>query len=415
MTIKIPAAKLPQGLLFMKNHFPIGKTFLTKKKHCQKRSTYLGNSLFCLTFAADKKKKEMKAVLCINGSDSMGHAGIQADVRTIKDLGGCAVTAITAVTIQNSSGITDVHELSTALVVGQIKAVYEEMIPQAIKVGMIDNAETIRAIGQEILACPNIVCSPVILASHGGLLMSNDSLVAYRQHLFSICKLLIIKCTDAEILLGRRISTDADMTEAANLLHQMGPKWILLRGGTFAKGRINALLSGPDCRKIFSSVNIEGWQRHGVGGTLSTAVATRLAQEDDVPTAITNAHNYMHSQVVYASAQPRSLQPHNLYNQFMTLLSEHYITAHDVAFYASRLSISTRYLSQITTTVCGRSPKQVIDDYLLQECEQMLSTTSLTIQQISIQMGFSSQIAFAKFFKARKGCSPTLYRTERFI
>ncbi len=357
----------------------------------------------------------MKSVLCINGSDSMGHAGIQGDVRTIKDLGGYAVTVVTAVTIQNSMGITGIHQLPTDLVLGQVKAIYEEELPHAIKIGMMDNAETIRAISQEILACPNIVCSPVILASHGGLLMSNDSLVAYRQHLFPICKLLIIKCTDAEILLGRRISTDTDMTEAATLLHQMGPQWVLLRGGTFAKGRINALLSGPGCRKFFSSVNIEGWQRHGIGGTLSTAVATHLAQEDDVPTAITNAHNYMHSQVVYASAQPRSLQPHNLYNQFMTLLSEHYTTAHDVTFYATQLSISTRYLSQITNTVCGRSPKQVIDDYLLQECEQLLSTTSLTIQQISQQLGFTSQIAFAKFFKAKKKIAPTVYRDGRFL
>ena len=291
------------------------------------------NNLFALPLRRNKKE-QMRAVLCINGSDSIGNAGIQADVRTIKDLGGYAVTAITAVTIQNSMGIISIHQLPTDLVLGQVKAVYEEMLPQAIKVGMIDNAETIHAIAQEILGCNNIVCSPVILASHGGLLMSNDSLLAYRQHLFPICKLLIIKCTDAEILLGHRISTDADMMEAASLLHDMGPEWVLLRGGTFAKGRINALLSGPEVQKFFSSVNIEGWQRHGVGGTLSTAIAARLAQEDDVPTAITNAHNYMHSQVVYASAQPRSLQPHNLYNQFMTLLSQHYTTAHDVSFYA---------------------------------------------------------------------------------
>ena len=322
----------------------------------------------------------------------MGHAGIQADVRTIKDLGGYAVTVVTAVTIQNSMGITSVHQLPTDLVLGQLRAVYEEMRPQAIKVGMMDNARTISSIAKEIVGCSHIVCSPVILASHGGLLMSNDSLQAYRQHLFPICRLLIIKCTDAEILLGRRISTDADMAEAANRLHDMGPEWVLLRGGTFAKGRINALLSGP-----------------------ATAIAARMAQEDDVPTAITNAHNYMHSQVVYASAQPRSLQPHNLYNRFMTLLSQHYTTVHGVSFYAVQLSISTRYLSQITNAVCGRSPKQVIDDYLIQECEQLLSTTSLTIQQISNQLGFTTQIAFAKFFKSRKGCSPTVFRDGRIL
>ena len=357
-----------------------------------------------------KKETNMESVLCINGSDSMGHAGIQADIRTIKDLGCYAVTAVTAVTIQNSMGITDVHQLPTSPVVGQVRAVYEELHPQAVKVGMMDDAETICAVSREILASPNIVCSPVILASHGGLLMSNDSIQAYREYLFPLCKLLIIKCTDAEIVVGHRISTDADMAAAAALLHGMGPEWVLLRGGTFTAGRINALLSGPGCQKFFSSVNIEGWQRHGVGGTLSTAIAARLAQNDDIPSAITNAHNYMHSQVVYASSQSTSLQPHNLYNQFMTLLPQHYKTAHDVSFYASQLSISTRYLSQITNIVCGRSPKQIIDDYLLRECEQLLATTCLTIQQISIQLGFSSQIAFAKFFKAKKGFAPTTYR-----
>lgn len=345
----------------------------------------------------------------------MGYAGIQADVRTIKDLGCYAVTAVTAVTIQNSTGITSIHQLPTDLVVGQVKAIYEEIRPNSVKVGMMDNSETIRAVSREIMGCPHVVCSPVILASHGGLLMSNDSLLAYRQHLFPVCKLLIIKCTDAEILLGQRICTDADMTAAAAHLHEMGPLWVLLRGGTFAKGRINALLSGPDCQKFFSSINIEGWQRHGVGGTLSTAIAARLAQDNNVPAAVGNAHNYIHSQVVYASSQPKSLQPHNLYNQFMTLLSQHYKTAHDVAYYAAQLTISTRYLSQIVNTVCGRSPKQVIDEYLLQECEQLLSTTSLTIQQISQQLGFTSQIAFAKFFKAKKGLAPTAYREGRYL
>lgn len=343
----------------------------------------------------------------------MGHAGIQADIRTIKDLGCYAVTAITAVTIQNSKGISCIHQLPPSLVLGQVRTVYEELRPQAVKVGMMDDAETINAISKEIVGCSNVVCSPVILDSHGGTLMSNDSIQAYINHLLPVCKVLVIKCTDAEIMLGRRISTDDDMRAATTLLREMGPQWVLLRGGTFAQGHIRALLSGPGCQQFFSSVNIEGWQRHGIGGALSTAIAARLAQADEVPVAISNAHNYMHSQVVYASSQSTSLQPRILYNQFLSLLSQHYASAHDVTFYATRLSISTRYLSQITSDVCGRSPKQIIDDYLLHQCEQLLAVTSLTIQQVSFQLGFSSQIAFAKFFKAKKGCSPTTYRAER--
>ncbi len=203
------------------------------------------------------------------------------------------------------------------------------------------------------------------------------------------------------------------MKEAAQDLHSLGAEWVLLRGGTFAEGRINALLSGDGQQHFYSSVNIEGWQRHGVGGTLSTAIAARMAQGDEVTEAVANAHDYMHSQVVYASAKPQALQPHNLYNQFMTLLSENYRTQHQVQFYAQALSISTRYLSQLTGTVCGRSPKQIIDDYLLRESELLLATTSLTIQQISYELGFTSQVSFAKFFQARKHTSPSAFRVKK--
>ena len=354
----------------------------------------------------------MNTVLCINGSDSMGHSGIQADVRTIKDFGGYAVTVVTSVTVQNSLGISCVHDLPSELVLGQVRAVYDESHPLAVKVGMVDNPDTIRGIRSEIVGCPFVICSPVILSSYGGLLMSADSIRAFCHHLLPICTLLVVKCADAELILGRHICTDADMKEAALSLHEMGAQWVLLRGGTYTEGRITALLSGADGAEphFFSSVNIEGWQRHGVGGTLSTAIAARLSLGDDVPTAVGNAHNYMHCQVVYASARPRSLQPHNLYNRFMSLLADNYSSAHDVAYYASALSISTRYFSQITGAVCGRSPKRVIDDYLLRESIQLLTTTSLTIQQIAYQLGFSSQIAFAKFFKARKRCSPSSFR-----
>lgn len=353
----------------------------------------------------------MHPLLCINGSDSMGNSGIQADIRTIKDFGGHAVTAVTSVTIQNSQGIVDILPLNAELVKGQVKAVCDEMHPEVVKVGMINDPETIREVRQEIVGCRHIVCSPVILPSYGGLLMSNEAIQAFCQYLIPICTLLIIKCIDAEIILGHRICTDNDMIEAATHLRQMGAEWILLRGGTYSEGRINALLFGPSHTAFFSSVNIEGWQRHGVGGTLSTAIAARLSMGDNVEQAVAHAHSYLHSQVVYASSPRLSLQPHSLYDRFMSLLSGSYATAHDVSHYASALHITTRYLSQITNTVSGRAPKQIIDDFLTQKSEQLLSNTSLSIQQISNQLGFSSQIAFAKFFKARKGCSPTTYRS----
>lgn len=354
----------------------------------------------------------MNTVLCINGSDSMGYSGIQADIRTIKDLGGYAVTAVTSVTAQNSSGIAEVYDLPAELVVGQVRTVFEEAHPDVVKVGMVNDKQTIREIRNEIVGCGKIVCSPVILSSSGTLLMSNESIRAYCRQLLPICSLLIVKCTDAEIILGRRICTDDDMQVAARELREMGAEWVLLRGGTYNSERINALLSGADVNRYFSSVNVKGWQRHGVGGTLSTAIAARLSKGDNMLMAVANAHNYMHCQVVYSSSRQQSVQPNVLYDRFMTILSDNYTKAHDVAYYADALSISTRYLSQITKTISGRSPKQIIDDYMLRECEQLLHTTSLSIQQIAIQLGFPSQIAFAKFFKAKRNISPTSFRNN---
>lgn len=373
--------------------------------------------------------------LCINGSDSLGNAGIQADIRTIKDIGGYAVTVVTSVTVQNSQGIIHVHELPCDLIVGQVKAIYDEMCPRVVKVGMVNDAETIRCIAKEIVGSHSVVCSPVILSSYGGLLMSNDVLHAYCMHLLPMCTLLIIKCVDAEIILGRRISTDEDMKLAAEELHRMGAVNVLLRGGTYTEGRISALLSvtmetaedgvmslqNKGIRTtFFSSVNIDGWQRHGVGGVLSTAIAARMALGDDVEHAVNNAHNYLHSQVVYASSSVATkesggcsqLQPNILYDRFMSLIADNYTTAHEVSFYAAKLCISTRYLSQITNMVCGRSPKQIIDEYIVRECEKLLKTTTLTIQQISGLLGFSSQISLAKFFKAKRGCSPSQCRNN---
>lgn len=356
----------------------------------------------------------MKTILCINGSDSMGNAGIQADIRTIKDMGCCALTAITSVTVQNSSGITSIHQLSAEVVVGQVRAVCEELHPDAVKVGMVNCEQTIRGIAAEISECRCLVCSPVILSSQGSLLMSNQAIQAYSHYLLPLCTMLVVKCVDAEILLGRRITTDADMQMAASALHRMGAKWVLLRGGTYMNGRINALLSSseqPAGSQFFSSVNIQGWQRHGVGGTLSTAITSRMVLDDDPRQAVANAHTYLHSQVVYASQRKLSLQPRTLYDRFVSLITNHYTQAHDVGFYADKLAISPRYLAQVTQKVSGRTPKQIIDDYLIQKCTQLLSTTTLSVQQVSLQLGFNSQIAFAKFFKTKKGIAPTSYRT----
>lgn len=356
-------------------------------------------------------------ILCVTGSDGTGHSGIQADIKTVLALGGVPLTAVTSVTVQNSNGIKSINEMPPEVIVGQVKAVYDDVHPKAVKIGLLTAPEAMRRVRDEVVGCPNVVCAPGILASQGGIMLPNESLAALCCHLIPISRLLILKCVDAEIILGMEITSDDDMRDAATRLLRMGAQWVLLRGGTHSEGRINALLMGgaadaPTVR-FFSSVNVEGWQKHGVGGALSAAVATRLALGDTMPQAIDNAHAYIHSQVVYSvDTDHAGIRPSELYNTLLSLIADNYRTAHDVTFYAGRMAITPRYLSQVTKAVAAKSPKQIIDEYLLQEVDVLLSTTSLTIQEIAQRLGFSSQILLARFYKQKKGFPPTAFRNR---
>lgn len=348
----------------------------------------------------------MVPILSINGSDSTGRSGVQADIKVVKDLGGYAMTAITSVTIQNSSGITMVSELPTEVVAGQVRAVYDDCHPKAIKVGMVNGAETIRRIKDEIIGCRNIVCSPVIISSDGVRLMDDDSIRAYRC-LMPITKLLVMKSQEAEIVLDMKISTDEDMAEAARRLHEDGAEYVLLRGSCHTEGRVTALLYADNQPRFFSSYNIEGWQRHGVAGSSSMALAVRLAMGDSIDKALQNAHDYLHNRIVYSvDSEDYGVRPQELYNKFLSLIVQYHKTNHDVAFYSDRLSITPRYLAQITKMVASKTPKQIIDGHLLLQSRNLLQNTSMSIQEISDTLGFSSPILFTRFVKQREGISP---------
>ncbi|MBM6992058.1 MAG: bifunctional hydroxymethylpyrimidine kinase/phosphomethylpyrimidine kinase [Prevotella sp.] len=357
--------------------------------------------------------KLLTPVLSITGSDNTGAAGIQADIKTITALGGNALTAVTTVTVQDSGGIQSILDLPRDMVVGQVKAIIDDHHPRAVKVGMVRDAETIRALKHEIIGCPQIVLVPGIVTSHGRRLLSDDAIDAWRRELIPEATLLLLRCNEAELLLGRTIHSDDDMLTAAEALTEMGARAVLLRGGHQVEGRLTALLYGAGRPQFFTSQNTEGWQRHGVGGALSSAIATRLALGDDMGTAIRLAHDYLHSQVVYA-VEPNGQRhrPADLYNQYMTLIAAHYRTAHGVAYYADRLAITPRYLSQITSQVVGKTPKQVIDDYLMKESESLLGASRLTVSEVADRLGFSSLAMFSKFFASHEGCPPNEYRRK---
>ena len=343
-------------------------------------------------------------ILSISGSDSTGQSGIQADIQTIAALGGHALTAVTC--------ITD-FALPSEVVLAQVSSIISTFHPKAIKVGLVTDAETIRLLRNEVIATRRLVVAPGIFDADGKQMIDDEAIKAIARYLIPEALLLMLRCKDAEKLLGLSIKTDDDMLEAAKQLREMGAEWVLLRGGQHTKGRLTALLYNALTSQFFTSYNTEGWKKHGVAGALSAAITVRLGMGDDVPTAIRNAHDFIHSQVVYAKdTDEKSRRSIDLYNAFVSLVAEHYCEAHDVSFYADKLCITTRYLSQITDNVVGKSPKQIIADYLMSEAKSYLETTRLTIQEITDKLGFSSGALFCKFFKTQASISPTEYRSR---
>ena len=368
-------------------------------------------------------------ILSINGSDSSGQSGIGADIQTIAALGGYAVSAVTCICTHatemeqgardKGQEATDIHSISPApcllplapdIVVKQVEKSISLLHPKAIKVGLVTDSETVRRLRDEVIACRRLVVAPGIFDADGKPMVSDNVVEAIKRHLVPEALLLMLRCRDAEKMLGISIKTDDDMLEAARLLHEMGAEWVLLRGGQHTKGRVTALLFNFSTFHFFTSYNVDGWQRHGVAAALSAAITTRLGMGDDVPTAVRNAHDFIHSQVVYAKPDEMGGRAIDIYNRFVSLVAEYYHSAHDVAFYADRLCITTRYLSQITDRVVGKSPKQIIADYLLSEAKTYLDTTRLSIQEVADRLGFSSQALFCKFFKSQEKTSPSDYR-----
>lgn len=369
------------------------------------------------------------AVLSISASDTMGCSGLQADTKTIGDLGGRALTAVTAVCVEGSLGTQRFHPLPAELVAGQVRSALECGQPQAVKVGYIGSAEaaeTVRRLlyahgggGKSSPTDPHngpaadklpMVLSPGLIDSAGRRIADADTAEALLR-LLPLSTIAVMRCGEAALLTGQPVNSDDDMTEAAQALRAAGAEWVMLRGGLQTEGRCTALLAGPDSGRFFASYNVEGWRQHGVGGALAAAIAARLAMGDPVPAAVGSAHDYVHRQVVYAvRPDGRHLRPSDLYNQFLSLLAQHYRDSHDVAFYAERLAITPRYLSGLTNDSVGKPPKQIIADYLTREAKILLETTRLSVQEVTLRLGFPNQAAFSRFFTRQTGRSPAAWR-----
>ncbi|MFB1296033.1 bifunctional hydroxymethylpyrimidine kinase/phosphomethylpyrimidine kinase [Mycobacterium sp. pW049] len=231
-------------------------------------------------------------VLTIAGSDSGGGAGIQADMRTFALLGLHGLVAVTAVTVQNSVGVKAFHEIPLDIVAGQIEAVASDIGLQAAKTGMLASSAIIETIADAWVAqgldtSTPLVVDPVCASMHGDPLLHPSALNALRDKLFPLATLVTPNLDEVRLLVDVEVVDEQTQREAARKLHELGPKWALVKGGHLRSSSHSPdlLFDGTDFHE-FDTTRIDTGHDHGAGDTLAAATASALAHGYSVPDAV---------------------------------------------------------------------------------------------------------------------------------
>jgi hydroxymethylpyrimidine/phosphomethylpyrimidine kinase len=232
-------------------------------------------------------------VLAIAGSDSGGGAGIQADLKTMLALGAHGMTVICAVTAQNSVGVQGYWELPPEAVRAQLDSVLGDIGSQAIKTGMLASPVLVATVADALaeVAAP-IVVDPVAVSKHGDSLLSAGTLDVLRERLLPLATVVTPNLLEAELLTGSSIGDEAQMLAAGRAIVAMGPQWALMKGGHLPGKPVDLLVSAREVIR-FPGERIASAHTHGTGCTLASAIASRLAFGDDVPTAVKAAKDYV--------------------------------------------------------------------------------------------------------------------------
>lgn len=236
----------------------------------------------------------MKTALTIAGSDSSGGAGIQADVKTMTMNGVFAMSAITALTAQNTTGVSAIEEASPEFLRRQLDAVFEDIYPDAVKIGMVSSSELIRVIADRLrhYDAKNIVVDPVMVATSGSALMKTDAVQTLADELFPISTVITPNIPEGEILSGMKIENEEDMLKAAEKIGREHGCAVLLKGGHSVNDANDLLYSDGECR-WFEGKRIDNPNTHGTGCTLSSAIASNLAKGYDLKTSVRRAKEYI--------------------------------------------------------------------------------------------------------------------------
>lgn len=238
----------------------------------------------------------MKAVLSIAGSDSSGGAGIQADIKTIEACGLFAETAITALTAQNTRGVLGVREVDPEFVAAQIDAVFDDIRPDAVKIGMVSSAAIIEAVAERLEhhGARNVVLDPVMVATSGSRLIDDDAVEALQVRLLPLADVVTPNMPEAEALCGFAVNDDLSMERAAHKLAEQVRGAALVKGGHREDAADDVLVSGVDVPPLWlRAARIDTKNTHGTGCTLSSAIACGLAQGRSMEEAVRVAKDYV--------------------------------------------------------------------------------------------------------------------------
>jgi hydroxymethylpyrimidine kinase/phosphomethylpyrimidine kinase len=244
--------------------------------------------------------KPKTKILIIAGSDSSGGAGIQADIKTVTALGSYAMTAITAITSQNTTGVNSIVAVNPKRILDQIVFTSKDIKPNAIKIGMLHSTEVIEAVVKslKILNVKKIVLDPVMVAKGGTKLIDNKAINALKDKLIKRVSLLTPNIPEAEILTKTIIRTKEDMIFAANKLILSGAKNVLIKGGHLKSNLVQDILVNKYDIKIFNSKRHKTKNTHGTGCTLSSAITTFFSCGKTIKKSCGLAINYVNSAIL---------------------------------------------------------------------------------------------------------------------
>ena len=405
-------------------------------------------------------------ILTITGSDSTGGSGVQADIKSITSLGGYAASAITAVVVQDTGGIEHLYDIPAEILDAQLQRVAMDLRPDSVKIGLLRSVEQVETVAALLrkLPCRCVVMDFVIVSTSGARLMEPEVVRAAVRHLFPLCTLVMMRRGNALELLrlcralpGNPGLLPADgafcknsLAEVATAIMRLeaGPQALFLKGeevssdaytdlflsreafteaepssATLAEG---AVVAGN--LKFFSRMGAIERALHGSAGAFTSALAFYLTKAPSAVVAVERSLAYVNQLILrsvdFKLGKGGALLDHGnrpipgnisarkleIYNTLMDTIATESSARNNVEYYSGRLSITPRYLSQITKAISGRTPKELIDDYLIKEVETQLLSGELSLKQIASKYGFSSQAQLSKFVQKMCSCSPSEYK-----